>query len=214
MCECPAMDTIEQTNRWDWLYATRALDTLGWYEPRPTTSLGLIDEAVAAGARSIVDVGGGGSFLVDHLVDLGLDRVTVVDVSEAGMAVAKHRLGPRAASVEWVVGDLAELTDVGMADLWHDRAAFHFLLEPAERANYAALATRTVPEGGHAIVATFAEDGPERCSGMPIQRYDARSLAAVFHPAFRLTGEHRYSHHTPAGVEQRFLYVTLERVAS
>jgi SAM-dependent methyltransferase len=208
------MEATQATNRWDWLYATRALDTLGWYEPEPSTSLRLVDDAVRAGARSIIDVGGGGSFLVDRLVDLGLDRVTIVDVSEAGMAVAKHRLGRRASSVDWIVGDLAALPNVGTADLWHDRAAFHFLLEADARARYAGLAARTVPVGGSAIVATFAEDGPERCSGMPIQRYDAASLAAEFHPAFRLTGEHRYSHHTPAGFEQRFLYVTLERVAS
>lgn len=200
------------SNQWDWIYATRAVDAVGWYEPDPSTSRRLVAEAVDAGARSIIDVGGGASSLVDHLLDLGLDRIAVLDVSEAGLAVARHRLGDRAEAVEWVVGDVTEVSDVGRFDIWHDRAAFHFLLEDGARRRYVELATRTVSIGGVAIVATFDQDGPERCSGMPIRRYEPEDIATEFGDAFRPTGSTRHVHHTPAGVPQRFQYSTLTRV--
>lgn len=200
------------SNPWDWIYATRAVDAVGWYEPDPSTSRRLVAEAVDAGARSIIDVGGGASSLVDHLLDLGLDRVAVLDVSEAGLAVARHRLGDRETAVEWVVGDVTDVSDVGRFDIWHDRAAFHFLLGDGARRRYVDLATRTVSIGGVAIVATFDQDGPERCSGMPIRRYEPEDIATEFGDGFRLTGSTRYLHHTPAGVPQRFQYSTLARV--
>jgi SAM-dependent methyltransferase len=200
------------TNQWDWIYATRALDAVGWYEPDPFTSRKLVDEAVTRGARSIIDVGGGASSLVDHLIDLDLDRVAVLDISAAGLALAQHRLGTRASEVEWIVGDFSKLRDVGHFDVWHDRAAFHFLLDDGSRRGYVRLAERTVPVGGTAIIATFAEDGPERCSGMPVRRYDPLSLALECGGGFRLTSALRYEHHTPAGVPQRFQYSCLERV--
>ena len=194
------------------MYATRAVETVGWYEPDPITSRSLVVEAVARGARSVVDVGGGASSLVDHLLDLGLERIAVLDISAAGLAVAQHRLGSRANEVEWIVGDVTELRDVGRFEIWHDRAAFHFLLDRGSRRRYLRLAERTLPVGGIAIIATFAEDGPERCSGMPVRRYDSGSLAMECGDRFRLTSATRYEHHTPAGVVQRFQYSSLERV--
>ena len=208
-----AMQSPPIANPWDWIYATRALDAVGWYEPDPVTSRALVADAEARGARSIIDIGGGASRLVDHLVDLDLDRIAVLDISEAGLAVARHRLGPRAAAVNWIVGNVVELGLDERYDVWHDRACFHFLLDDAERRQYVALAERTVPIGGIAIVATFADDGPERCSGMPVRRYDPPELAAEFGAGFRLVASRRYLHHTPAGVLQSFQYSTLERVA-
>lgn len=202
------------TNAWDWIYATRAIDGLGWYEPDPITSRRLVGEAVARGARSIIDVGGGASRLVDHLLDIGVDRIAVLDVSEAALTVARHRLGPRADAVAWVVGDVSQVQEIGTFDVWHDRAAFHFLLEDPERRAYVGLAERTVPVGGEVIVATFDDDGPERCSGLPVRRYASQALAEEFGPGFRLVGSQRYLHHTPAGVPQQFQYTTLERVAA
>lgn len=197
---------------WDWIYATRAVDGVGWYEPDPVTSRGLVATAIADGARSMIDVGGGASSLVDHALDLGLERVAILDISEAGLAVAKHRLGGRSAMVEWIVADVRQTSDVGTFDLWHDRAAFHFLLDDDARQRYVRLAERTLPVGGVAIVATFDQAGPERCSGMPIRRYEPEDIAAEFGAGFRLTGSTRYLHHTPAGVPQQFQYSTLERV--
>lgn len=207
-------DTRSPSDKWDWIYATRAVNAVGWYEPEPVNSQALVAEAVARGGRSIIDVGGGASRLVDHLLDLGLDRIAVLDISEAGLAVSRHRLGPRAEAIEWIVGDVAAVDDVGEFDIWHDRAAFHFLLDEAARRRYVRLAERTVRIGGVAIIATFADDGPERCSGMPVRRYNPAELAQMCGPAFQLIGSRRYVHHTPAGVAQSFQYSTLERVIS
>lgn len=207
-------DARTPSDQWDWIYATRALNSVGWYEPEPINSQELVAEALARGGRSIIDVGGGASRLVDHLLDLGLDRIAVLDISEAGLAVSRHRLGPRADAIEWIVGDVVAVDEVGQFDIWHDRAAFHFLLNEAARRRYVRLAERTVRIGGVAIVATFADDGPERCSGMPVRRYDPAELAAAWGAGFRLIGSRRYVHHTPAGVAQSFQYSTLERVVS
>jgi len=206
------MATQPSSNQWDWIYATRELNAVGWYEPDPQTSRELVATAVARGGRSIIDIGGGASSLVDHLLDLDLERIAVLDISEAGLAVARHRLGPRADTVEWIVGDVATLDSVGPFDIWHDRAAFHFLLDEGQRRHYAGLAARTVPVGGVAIVATFAQDGPERCSGMPVRRYDPPDLALECGDEFRLFDSRRYLHHTPAGVAQSFQYSMFERV--
>lgn len=206
------METASSSNAWDWIYATRSLDAVGWFEPDPVTSRELIGAAIARAGRTVIDVGGGASRLVDHLIDEELDRIAVLDVSEAGLAVARHRLGSRAGQVTWIVGDAAELDDVGRFDIWHDRAAFHFLLEEPARRRYAQLAERTVPVGGVAIIATFAEDGPERCSGMPVRRYEPDDLERELGPGFRLVGSRRYLHHTPAGVPQMFQYSTFERI--
>lgn len=197
---------------WDWIYATREMTGVGWYEPDPVVSRELVSDAVAAGGRSIIDVGGGASWLADHLVDMDLDRAAVLDISEAALALSRHRLGDRADRIEWIVGDIATVTDVGRFDIWHDRAAFHFLLEPEARRRYVDLAWRTLPVGGTAIVATFADDGPERCSGMPVQRYDPQELAATWGAGFRLVASRRHLHHTPAGVPQQFQYSTLVRL--
>jgi len=198
---------------WDRIYSTRAVESVGWYEPDPLVSRRLVTEAIARGAGSLVDIGGGASSLVDHVLDLGLERIAVIDISEAGLEVARRRLGPRADEVEWVVGDVSSMADIGQFDIWHDRAVFHFLLDATARRQYARLAERTIPVGGEAIVATFAADGPERCSGLPVHRYEPEALAEECGPAFRLTGSVRYLHHTPAGIAQSFQYATFDRVA-
>jgi hypothetical protein len=205
-------DVQPTSNQWDWIYATRAVDALGWYEPDPFTSRTLVGDAMARGARSVIDIGGGASSLVDHLIDLDLDRIAVLDISAAGLAIAQHRLGERAQEVDWIVGDFSKVQDVGRFDIWHDRAAFHFLLDEGSRRGYVRLAERTVHVGGTAIIATFAEDGPERCSGMPVRRYDPVSLALECGGSFRVRSALRYEHHTPAGIRQRFQYSCLERV--
>ena len=205
-------DAPPSSTPWDWIYATSQLNAVGWYEPDPMTSRELMAEAIARGGRSVIDIGAGASRLVDHLLDSDLGRIALLDISEAGLAISRHRLGARADAVEWFIGDVAEIDGLGQFDIWHDRAAFHFLLDDAARQRYARLAARTVRVGGVAIVATFAQDGPERCSGMPVRRYDPSDLALEFGAAFRLIDSRRYLHHTPAGVSQSFQYSTLERV--
>lgn len=208
------MDARPAAEHWESIYATREPDAVGWYESDPRTSRVLVADAIDGGARSIIDIGGGASSLVDHLLELELDRIAVLDISGAGLEVARHRLGARADAVEWIVGDVTQVEDLGRFDVWHDRAAFHFLLDGTARRRYARLAERTVPVGGEAIVATFATDGPERCSGLPVRRYDPPDLALECGEGFRLVDSRRYLHHTPAGSPQQFQFSTLERVVS
>lgn len=207
----PTADPSDATRRvareahWQHQYATRAPDAVGWYEADPSVSRRLVAGALERGARSVIDIGGGASSLVDHLVDEGI-RVAVLDIAEAGLAVARDRLGERAETVTWIVADVTAVADIGRFDVWHDRAVFHFLTEAADRAAYVALAKRTVEDGGTALVATFAPDGPERCSGLPVCRYDGTALAREFGPVFRLEESEPYVHVTPSGVRQSFLY--------
>lgn len=160
---------------WQNVYLTRPPDEVGWYEPDPIVSRRLVAEAVRRGAPSVIDVGGGASSLVDHLLDLDIPCIAVLDVSEAGMDVSRRRLGDRLRRVEWIVGDVTSLSDLGEFDVWHDRAVFHFLVEAEDRAAYVRLAQWTLGLGGTLLIATFALDGPERCSGLPVCRYDATS---------------------------------------
>lgn len=162
---------------WADIYANRSPEDVSWYEPTPTVSLRRVHEAIRNGARSLIDIGGGASTLVDNLIDLNLSRLAVLDISERGLEVAKARLGKKANRVEWIVSDITKAADLGRFDLWHDRAVFHFLTDPDHRAHYVALCERTVTPGGVAVVATFALDGPEMCSGLPVHRYDASELA-------------------------------------
>ena len=199
---------------WQNIYLTRAPDQVGWYEPDPVVSRRLIAGARVLGAQSVIDIGGGASKLVDYLLDLGIERIAVLDVSDAGLAIARRRLGDRADRVEWIVGDVTDVADIGVFDVWHDRAVFHFLTDAEDRNRYVKLAGDTIHPGGTAFVATFASDGPEQCSGLPVCRYDAEKLARSFAAGFQFTGSERHTHTTPGGVSQQFTYVTLARVAA
>jgi SAM-dependent methyltransferase len=203
---------MAEASYWDDIYKSRAPDDVGWYEPDPVLSRTLVGELISAGATSVIDVGGGASSLVDYLLGSGVKRITVLDVSGAGLEIAKRRLGERANLVEWIVGDVTAADDVGQFDVWHDRAVFHFLTEDASRRRYVRLAERTVRPGGTAVMATFASDGPERCSGLAVRRYGARQLASECGPGFELAASERHVHTTPRGVPQNFLYSVFHRV--
>ena len=154
---------------------------------------------------AVIDVGGGASPLAGRLLDAGY-AVTVLDLSAPALGRAKARLGARAASVGWIVADVTDVQDVGRFDLWHDRAAFHFLTHPRERARYGSLLRRTVPAGGHAVIATFAPDGPPQCSGLDVARYSGESLARELGPAFERLRTVPETHVTPRGTPQSFQY--------
>ncbi|HVZ93172.1 MAG TPA: class I SAM-dependent methyltransferase [Phycisphaerales bacterium] len=191
------------------MYATKADAELSWTQPEPSLSLELIRQATPRGR--VIDVGGGSSPLAGLLLDEGYD-VAVLDVSEAALNRAKEKLGPRAASVRWIIADVTAAPALGEFDVWHDRAVFHFLTEARDRERYLALLERRVPIGGHAVVATFAEDGPEKCSGLPVRRYSAEQLAAEVGAAFRAVRSERERHMTPWGKEQSFQYSLFERI--
>jgi SAM-dependent methyltransferase len=190
---------MDRTEHWDRIYDRRSPREVSWYERTPTISIRRVREAVDAGARSLLDVGAGASMLVDEALGLGLRRIAVLDISERALQASRERLGTRADHVEWLVGDVTSIDDIGMFDIWHDRAVFHFLTDAFDQERYVSLCERTVAPGGMAIVATFALDGPEMCSGLPVQRYDASGLAERCGPRFELLDSERHVHLTLAG---------------
>lgn len=192
---------------WDTAYNQRGSTQVSWFRPHLDQSLALIRSAVPDCSAAIIDIGGGASTLVDDLLTTGYGDVSVLDISANALMVAKQRLGIAAASVDWIEGDITQLDlPAGRYDVWHDRAVFHFLTDQADRDRYVTLVKRSVKPGGHVIMATFASDGPERCSGLPVARYDAGSLHAQFGKQFELLDSRHETHLTPAGKEQRFIY--------
>lgn len=192
---------------WESIYASRKPDEVSWFQPRPAVSLELIRRVAPRREAAIIDVGGGASTLVDALLSSGYRRVTVSDISAAGLRHAEQRLGAAGAQVAWRCADILD-DDLPPAafDVWHDRAVFHFLTSSADRHRYVAQVARAVRPNGHVIVATFAEDGPPRCSGLDVVRYSAADLHAQFGAQFELIEKVREEHRTPSGSRQAFQY--------
>lgn len=207
-----ATEAPDRRAHWEQVYTTKAETAVSWFESTPAVSLALIRATGAAHDDAIIDIGGGASRLVDHLLAEGYAAVSVLDLSERALAAARVRLGQRAAAVTWIAADVTAWEPDRTYAVWHDRAAFHFLTAPQDRAAYAARVLRALPAGGHLILGTFAPDGPERCSGLPVQRHDAASLAEALGPAFALQETRPYDHRTPGGVTQRFQFSRFRRV--
>jgi SAM-dependent methyltransferase len=205
------MNDVNRKAHWENVYTTKGENEVSWFQENPAPSLELIDLVQSAPEPAIVDIGGGASRLVDHLVARRFNHVTVLDISEAALEAAKARLGARAGEVQWIVADVTKWRPTQTFDVWHDRAAFHFLTESDDKAAYVACLRATVRPGGGVIIATFALDGPERCSGLPVSRYDATSLAATLGRRFELIDTRRHEHATPWGVIQKFQFSTFRR---
>ena len=199
-------------DHWEHVYSTRATDAVSWFQPHLELSLRLIEATGVSVDASIIDIGGGASTLVDDLLARGYRNITVLDLSAAALDAAKKRLGAEAAGVIWLEADIrgAELPAQAY-DLWHDRAVFHFLTVPDARQAYLEAARRSVKPGGYVIVATFAEDGPQQCSGLPVMRYSAAQLEAEFGEAFDLVTHERERHETPFGTNQQFTYCVFRK---
>ena len=196
---------------WEQVYSSKRPDAVGWYQATPELSLALIAATHLGANARILDVGGGASRLVDCLLDQGYRELSVLDISAAALAHAQARLGERARQIHWREAD-ATAFDLGHeVDLWHDRAVFHFLIEPAERAAYVGRLDRHLSPQGQAIIAAFAPDGPERCSNLPVMRYSAEALTETLGARFRLIETRAEQHITPSGVRQSFLYHRLCR---
>ena len=203
---------MKRKQHWEQVYQSKRPDEVSWFQPQPVRSLELLEAAGVSSGAAVIDVGGGDSTLVDALLSRGFRDLTVLDVSGAALERARLRLGDRASGVTWIEADVTHANlPAAVYDVWHDRAVFHFLIDPAERSRYVALAARAVRPSGTLIVATFAPDGPARCSGLEVARYDADGLAREFADGFVLTSRLADVHRTPAGGEQRFTYVSLRR---
>ena len=203
---------MEPREHWRHVYEARRADEVSWYQASPAPSLEALDRLGAAPGKSLVDVGAGASLLADELLGRGWTDVTLVDVSKPALEASRQRLGDRAGQVRWEVADLRHWRPDRAFDIWHDRAVYHFLTDPGDRAGYKRALADGTHRGSHIIIATFAPDGPEKCSGLPVQRYDAPALAAELGPDFRLVDDRRETHVTPRGAEQRFQWCVLERL--
>ena len=206
------MQVVDRGQYWEGVYASRPLTELSWYERDPLTSLRLIEEIASGSPVAVIDVGAGASSLVDHLLDHGFTNLTVLDLSETALARVRERLGERERDVTFVQHDVLTWNFDHQCDLWHDRAVFHFLTEETARRRYREVAERVIRIGGSLVLATFAEDGPTQCSGLPVARYSAQVLAEEFSKHFSLVRQEREEHVTPGGIVQPFTWVVLRRM--
>lgn len=196
---------------WETAYREKPPEKLSWRQEEPALSLALIREFCGP-ADAVIDVGAGESALCARLVNAGHSNVAALDISPSAIERARARAGDAAGRIRWIVADVLEAPSLGAVKLWHDRAVFHFLADAADRRRYVDLAAATVEPEGHAVIATFAADGPERCSDLPVCRYDAAALAREFAPAFKLIRAEREVHTTPWGKAQPFTVVALRRL--
>ena len=198
---------MDAKTHWEKVYTTKPPESVSWYRPHLETSFALIERAAAGYSAAIIDVGGGESTLVDDLLARGYEDITILDVSQTAIDVTKERLGLAAEQVRWIVADITEAQlGRGAYDVWHDRAVFHFLTAPDQRAAYVRQVVRSVKLGGYVIVSTFGPEGPTKCSGLNVVRYDADSLHNEFGTTLQLVESSKELHETPFGTTQQFLY--------
>ena len=205
------MGNTARHTHWQKVYQTKGEREVSWFQESPVISLDLIHATGLSTEASIIDIGGGASRLVDALLDERFEAITVLDLSEYALAAAQARLGVRSAKVKWIAADVTAWQPSETYDVWHDRATFHFLTDEKDRAAYAERLAQAVHPGGHVIIGTFALDGPERCSGLPVVRYDAASLGAILGPSFCLVESRNHAHQTPMGTTQRFQFSRFRR---
>jgi SAM-dependent methyltransferase len=198
---------VDNRRHWENIYTARSADQVSWFRRHLETSLSFIERAAPDRASQIIDVGGGESTLVDDLLARGYGNLTVLDISQTALDVTRLRLGALADDIAWVVADVTK-TDLRAEayDVWHDRAVFHFLTSETHRAAYVERVRKSVKPGGHVIIGTFGPDGPSKCSGLDVCRYDAESLHDEFGRRFCLIDSLKELHQTPWGTTQQFLY--------
>jgi SAM-dependent methyltransferase len=201
----------DRKTHWENVYASRGEAGVSWYQAEPRLSLELIQAVAPLAGGRIIDVGGGASVLVDRLLDLPFERIAVLDIAETALARAKERLGDRSRRVHWIAADVTEIPNVGTFDVWHDRAVFHFLTDVADRSKYVEIVRKSVPTGGHLVIASFADDGPRRCSDLDVCRYNAQTMADELGEGFSLIRDARESHTTPWNTSQAFFYGVFRR---
>jgi trans-aconitate methyltransferase len=202
---------FDRKQHWETVYSNKAAEETSWYQPVPRLSLSMIANTGFGRDAALVDIGGGASRLVDHLLDQGYRDLTVLDISSAALANAARRLGDKAGLVTWIEADVTTFSPPRQFDLWHDRAAFHFLTEAGDRQKYLEVLQKALVPGGQAILATFAPGGPAKCSGLDIVQYDAKRLGGELGPEFVLMEQQEERHVTPSGGEQLFNFFRFKR---
>jgi SAM-dependent methyltransferase len=208
-----AMTNSNRQAHWENVYETKGEREVSWFQESPAPSLELIALAGATPSSAIIDIGGGASRLVDSLLAQGYRDLTVLDLSSAALAASRERLGGDAARVNWIVADVTTWQPSERYEVWHDRAAFHFLNAPEEQAAYVNRLQQALKIGGHAIIGTFALDGPEKCSGLPVTRHSSETIGALLGPGFKLMDNRRHQHATPWQSVQNFQFSSFVRIS-
>lgn len=201
----------DRTTHWQNVYATKGEAEVSWFQNSPAMSLEMIRAANPDHDAAIIDIGGGASRLVDALLQDGYRDLAMLDLSANALDVVKRRIGTAASTVDWIVADVTTWQPAKTYEVWHDRAAFHFLTDPRDRAAYVERLRSAIAAGGHVIIATFAPDGPEKCSGLPVQRHDSASLSGELGPEFELIEARSQTHQTPWHSTQAFQFSRFRR---
>lgn len=206
------MNDFNRKNHWENIYQTKALNEVSWYQPLPQTSLDFVAKFNLPLDAEIIDVGGGDSFFVDHLLKLGFQNITVLDISEAAISRAKERLGSDSERVKWIVSDITEFVPEEKYDFWHDRAVFHFLRAIEDQQSYLKVIDTAMESNGVLIIGTFSENGPLKCSGIEIQQYSEHSLVQRFNEKFQKVESFKIDHSTPFDTIQNFVFCSFRKV--
>lgn len=205
------MENFDKEKHWENIYQTKELHEVSWFQPKPETSLDLISKFNLPKTAKIIDIGGGDSFLVDHLLELGYTNITVLDISNSAIDRVKKRLGENAKLVKWVVSDVVNFQNPEKYDLWHDRAAFHFLTDENEIQKYQKVLNESVVEKGGVVIGTFSKNGPLKCSGITIKQYSTEALVHTFQDDLVLISSELIDHKTPFDTIQNFVFCRFER---
>tara|TARA_B100001059_G_C17750945_1_gene537139 strand:+ start:634 stop:1254 length:621 start_codon:yes stop_codon:yes gene_type:complete len=206
------MENFDRKKHWEKVYQTKELKEVSWYQPTPITSLDFIKEFNVPKTAKIIDIGGGDSFLVDSLLDLGYTDVTVLDISSAAIERAKQRLAEKAQNVKWIVADAAAFNPIEKYDFWHDRAAFHFLTDEQDISSYLKIAEQNINSSGVLVIGTFSEDGPKKCSGINIKQYSESSMTERLKALFEKINCIRVEHQTPFDTTQNFVFCSFRKI--
>ncbi len=206
------MQNFNRKKHWENIYQTKALEEVSWFQPTPETSLNFFKQFNVPATAKIIDIGGGDSFLVDHLLDLGYQDITVLDISEIALDRARQRLGDRANTVKWIVADAATFKTNEKYDFWHDRAAFHFLTEENEISDYLDTVQQCIKPNGILVIGTFSEKGPQKCSGIEIRQYSEKAMTGRLKHFFEKIKCITVDHNTPFGTIQNFVFCSFRKL--
>lgn len=201
----------DKKSYWDNVYQSKEVSNCSWYQPKPETSLSFVIKNKIPKTAKIIDVGGGNGFFVDHLLKLGYTNITVLDISEVAIKKAQKRLGNLAENVNWIVGDACDFKTTGDFDLWHDRAAFHFLTQEEDIQKYVQNANKYISPEGMMAIGTFSMQGPKKCSGLEITQYSEKELAEIFSEYFEVQNSFYEDHKTPFDTIQNFVFGSFKK---
>ncbi len=204
---------MDRKKHWEEIYKSKNTTEVSWFQASPTTSLQIVKEFNLPQSAKIIDVGGGDSFMVDRLLEMGYRNITVLDISETAINKAKDRLGEKAKTVKWIVDDATGFQPTETYDFWHDRAAFHFLTEKQEISSYVDTIRSSVKPGGYLVLGTFSEQGPTKCSGIEIKQYSENSMKSLLTDFFNKIRCITIVHITPSNTLQNFIFCSFRRLA-